>query len=88
MSRNEDLLQLEHSSNISIDQEKYIEDLLEKFSMHNCKPVATPLIPNSTVNKEEPDTSLDQHDVTTYPEMRGQRELTIVAVCTFAYTSG
>jgi hypothetical protein len=24
----------------------------------------------------------------TYPEMRGQRELTIVAVCTFAYTSG
>ena len=23
-----------------------------------------------------------------YPEMRGQRELTIVAVCTFAYTSG
>ena len=40
---------------ISIDQEKYIEDLLEKFSMHNCKPVATPLIPNSTVNKEEPD---------------------------------
>ena len=24
----------------------------------------------------------------TYPEMRGQRELTFVAVCTFAYTSG
>ena len=24
----------------------------------------------------------------TYPEMRGQMELTIVAVCTFAYTSG
>ena len=23
-----------------------------------------------------------------YPEMRGQRELTIVAVCSFAYTSG
>ena len=24
----------------------------------------------------------------TYPEMRGQRELTIVVACTFAYTSG
>ncbi|KAL5474647.1 hypothetical protein EMCRGX_G026628 [Ephydatia muelleri] len=56
---------------ISIDQEKYIEDLLEKFSMHNCKPVATPLIPNSTVNKEEPDISLDQHDVTKFQELIG-----------------
>ena len=71
MSRNEDLLQLEQSSIISIDQEKYIEDLLEKFSMHNCKPVATPLIPNSTVNKEEPDISLDQHDVTKFQELIG-----------------
>ena len=56
---------------ISIDQEKYIEDLLEKFSMHNCKPVATPLIPDSTVNKEEPDISLDEHDVTKFQELIG-----------------
>ena len=26
--------------------------------------------------------------ISPYPEMRGQRKLTIVAVCTFAYTSG
>ena len=64
---------------ISIDQEKYIEDLLEKFSMHNCKPVATPLIPNSTVNKEEPDISLDQH-VTKFQELIGS--LMYLVTCT------
>ena len=32
--------------------------------------------------------SAQDHDLKAYPEMRGQSELTIVAVCTFAYTSG
>ena len=57
---------------ISIDQEKYIEDLLDKFSMLNCKPAATPLVPNSTVNKQDKeDAFLDRHDAAKFQDLIG-----------------
>lgn len=56
---------------ISIDQEKYTEDLLDNFSMQNSKPAATPLIPNSTVEKQEQDILLDEQDAAKFRALVG-----------------
>ena len=34
----------ENDGSISISQEKYIKNLLEKFGMSDCKPRATPMV--------------------------------------------
>lgn len=34
-----------YTGTIKISQEKYIKELLKRFSMLNCKPSSTPLIP-------------------------------------------
>jgi hypothetical protein len=36
---------------ISICQAKYIEDMLKRFIMQNCKPVSTPLVVGSKLMK-------------------------------------
>lgn len=35
---------------IFISQEKYTENLLKRFEMEGCKPVATPLVTNEKVS--------------------------------------
>jgi len=38
---------------ISICQAKYIEDMLKRFIMKNCKPVSTPLVVGSKPMKDD-----------------------------------
>jgi len=38
---------------IFISQKKYIEDLLNKFKMYYCKLVATPLVVNENLQKDD-----------------------------------
>ncbi len=37
---------------ISLDQETYIEDVLERFGMSNCRSVKTPLDPNQIISSD------------------------------------
>ena len=41
------------SSEIKMNQEKYIEKLLETFKMNNCKPIGTPLEENFKLSKND-----------------------------------
>jgi len=53
---------------ISIDQERYIKDILTKFKMNDCNPVATPLDINQKISNEMSPT--EQHikdEMTTKP---------------------
>ena len=38
---------------IFISQEKYLEDLLKRFQMNNCKPVATPMTFNEKLHSDD-----------------------------------
>ena len=38
---------------IYISQQKYIKDLLKKFSIQDCKPIATPMASSSNLDKDE-----------------------------------
>ncbi|KAF5477282.1 hypothetical protein F2P56_003932 [Juglans regia] len=40
-------------------QKKYTEDLLKRFNMTGCKPVATPLIPNEKLRKDDDGKKVD-----------------------------
>ena len=40
-------------SKITIDQELYIKQVLEKFGMTNCKPVTTPMNASEKISKED-----------------------------------
>ena len=54
-------LQIKQSSNgISICQEKYIKELLEKFNMFDSKPIDTPMGTNSKLVVEESDPLVNQ----------------------------
>lgn len=44
---------------IFISQKKYVQDLLKKFKMYGCKVVATPLVPNEKLRKEDGTKSAD-----------------------------
>lgn len=43
----------QRNEGIFISQKKYIEGLLKKFNMYGCKPVATPLITNEKLQKND-----------------------------------
>ncbi|CAL8994803.1 unnamed protein product, partial [Prunus brigantina] len=45
---------------IFICQKKYIENLLKKFKMHGCKTMATPLITNEKLRKEDGSSKADE----------------------------
>ncbi|BFG16559.1 hypothetical protein CerSpe_028330 [Prunus speciosa] len=45
---------------IFICQKKYIENLLKKFKMYGCKTVATPLITNEKLRKEDGSSKVDE----------------------------
>jgi hypothetical protein len=50
-------MQIEHTSeHIIMHQEKYIDEMLQKFKMNDCKPVGTPILPGS-------DNKVDDSDV-------------------------
>lgn len=38
---------------IFISQKKYLEALLKKFKMHDCKLIATPLVVNEELQKDD-----------------------------------
>ncbi|GKV37173.1 hypothetical protein SLEP1_g45232 [Rubroshorea leprosula] len=47
------------SKGIFICQRKYALDILKKFEMENCKPVATPLVQNEKLSKDDQETKVD-----------------------------
>lgn len=53
---------------IFLSQEKYIDDLLEKFSMNQCKPVSTPMGPNE---KFQVNDDAEKVDATLYRKLIG-----------------
>ncbi len=50
---------------LSIDQSKYIKDLLNKFNMTDCKPVYTPAVPGHTLLKDKTlsDFEMEQQEI-------------------------
>ena len=54
---------------ISISQHGYIEKILLRFGMSECRPVATPLDPNMPLRKAEPGTEIE--DFCTYQSIIG-----------------
>ena len=63
---------------LTISQPNYVEDVLVKFGMQNCRPVATPLEPGVKYYKTTEDDELC--DVQTYQQAIGS--LTYAAICT------
>ena len=63
---------------ITISQPSYLEDVLDRFGMKNCKPVATPLEPGVKYFATTEDDELC--DVRTYQKAIGS--LTYAAICT------
>ena len=45
---------------IFLSQEKYADDLLKKFSMTNCKPVATPMTTSEKLSKNDGEEKVDE----------------------------
>ena len=43
----------QRNDGIFISQKKYTEGLLKKFKMYGCKPVATPLVTNEKLQKDD-----------------------------------
>lgn len=68
----------QEDSHIKIDQEEYIEKLLRRFGMENCKTVATPAVPGQHLKK--PEGSYIPSDKIPYRELIGS--LMYLAVCT------
>ena len=48
---------------ITLDQETYIVSLLEKFNMHNCKPVSTPMSMDKLSTEDCPKTQKDMDEM-------------------------
>jgi len=46
-------IEIDQNQGIFISQKKYAENLLNKFEMNNCKTVATPLVVNEKLLKED-----------------------------------
>ena len=44
---------------IFISQEKYVDDLLKKFNMQDCKPLATPMAMNKKLSKDDGQNKVD-----------------------------
>ena len=44
---------------IFISQEKYADDLLKKFNMQDCKPLATPMAMNKKLSKDDGQNKVD-----------------------------
>jgi len=44
---------------MKLDQRKYVEEILKKFSMTNCKGIGTPLDPSTKLSKEFSPTNLE-----------------------------
>lgn len=49
----------QRKNGIFISQKKYIEELLKKFKMCGCKPVATPLVANEKLQKDDGSPKVD-----------------------------
>ncbi|GKU89065.1 hypothetical protein SLEP1_g3256 [Rubroshorea leprosula] len=47
------------SKGIFICQRKYALDILKEFEMENCKPIATPLVQNEKLSKDDQETKVD-----------------------------
>ena len=48
-----------NGNGIFLSQEKYVNDLLEKFQMQNCNPLKTPLIANHKFSLEDGEERVD-----------------------------
>ena len=47
---------------IFIHQTKYTKDLLKRFDMGDCKPIATPMATSTALDPDEEGEAVDQHE--------------------------
>ena len=70
-------------SKITIDQELYIKQVLEKFGMTNCKPVTTPMNASEKISKEDSPQSEEEKDyMKNVPYQEAIGSLMYLAQCT------
>ena len=55
----------------TLDQKQYVEDVLERFGMQECKPVTTPAEPNTRLSKKDSPEKPDPKKTTEYREVVG-----------------
>jgi hypothetical protein len=71
------------SNSITVSQNKYVIDLLTRFNMLNCAPVATPIAPGEKLTRSmSPSTDLEREQMATLPYRRLVGGLLYLSVCT------
>lgn len=68
---------------IYLDQKRHILDLLAKFNMKDCNPVATPADPNQKLSKSmSPKTSMERDEMKNIPYQEAVGGILYIAQCT------
>lgn len=68
---------------LTLDQEKYVEELLEKYQMKNCHPVSTPFEPSERLDKSMcPTSTKEQEEMTKVPYKEAVGSLLYLAQAT------
>ena len=57
----------ERTGDITMTQEAYIEDILKRFKMNNCKPISTPATTDRLSKKDAPQTTEERKEMKTVP---------------------
>jgi hypothetical protein len=72
---------------VSIDQERYVLDLLTRFKMAECRPVSTPLPPGTELTKavEDDPAALAKDEALRFREITGS--LMYLVACTWLLLS-
>lgn len=68
---------------IYLDQQKYVNEILSKFGMADCKPVSTPIDPNQKLSSDmSPKTSHEIKKVVNVPYQEAVGSLIYLSQCT------
>lgn len=80
------------SDAITLDQQTYIEEILERFEMNNCKPAATPMnVSEKLTREDQPKTDKEKDQMQGVPYQEAIGSLMYLAQCTrpdIAYAVG
>ena len=68
---------------LQLSQRQYIVDLLKRFGMTDCKPVATPMVPGSRLSKAMgPSSPSEKEEMQKIPYLNAIGALNYLAICT------
>ncbi|KAL8125782.1 hypothetical protein AgCh_013168 [Apium graveolens] len=62
------------SGEITLYQERYIDDFLKKFHMENCKPMDTPMAANQKLQLDDGATKVDRCNYSKFSDVASSRE--------------